>query len=609
MSVWMTVGDGSDTNRYFVDAANFTELFTSQEALQEEPVVLISETLWKLEYGGDPGVVGQTVRLSGREYVLAGVIPAGLAFPDQIQAWLPITRAVRRGRLGIAAIGRLEPGVTRDEAQAEFNSIAEYLQDWNPLSNRDRGLGLAPLASIISESVEPALKAMLAGVVLLLAISCANVASLLLVRLYRRTPELALFAALGAGRRQIFRRLLLESSLLAALGGVTGLAIAQISVPLLLRISPAALPQFMVMQVDWRVVAVTTGIMLLTLAAFAGLPLWWAVRQPSVRLLRSAGRGSTRGIRRFQSGLVIVDAALALVLLASSLVLIQNLNEVTKTHPGFVVEDLYALRVKASGTWASAHEKRVQFQAKLKEEIESLVGIESVSATHGLTLGGIQYWINLRFKARPELDGVQLAIFQLITPGFFQTLRAEVQKGRTFLPSDRKGTQQVTVVSEAFAAHFWSGVDPLGKQIKRARAEPDSPWWTVVGVVGDQRDRGLGQAIGPSLYFPQSQFERAFTAEMQLLIRTQPGIDQLARQVSQAIRRVDKQALLFELEPLAETLGETLRAERFLAVICAPLLSTRHPLIGSRSLRGDQLQYQSAATRDGSSNGSGCQDT
>ncbi|HSR68339.1 MAG TPA: ADOP family duplicated permease [Acidobacteriota bacterium] len=545
--------------------------FTVEEEEREASVCLISEELWRGQWGGEEDMVGRSLLLSGREYEVAGIVPANRAYPSGTDIYIPMTRQVRQGRLGMFGIGRLKPGVTYQQARQELQAVARYMREKDPQANRERGIDLEPLNTNLSSNVRPTLYALLAGVGFLLAIACANVASLVLVRVRRQRPEIALRTALGASRARVLRRMLLENGVLTLAAGAVGVALAYASVPLAMTLSPVPLPDFKSVSVDLRVLAFSGAVTVLSLLLSSLVPALSAASRNAADSLRQADRGSSGGLRRRHKLLLTLDGALALLLITGAGMTARNFAALQSTWPGFDPANLVQMRVTASDAWAGTHQGRADFIVQVEESLAALPSVEDAGATHATPFTDAQYWMSFVLRDQPpEREGEgELAIFYIVTPGYFKTLGLPLVQGRPIQASDRQDSMAAVVVSQSLAQRYWPGESALGKQIKPLRAADDS-WWTVVGVVADQRDRGLGEPEGPSFFVPHRQFERSYAASMNQLLRLRPGATgAIGESARKAVRSVDPQAVIYEMQSMEEILDESLSRERFSAVLSA----------------------------------------
>ena len=450
--VWMTVHGADEESKYFVDPKNFTELqqisqgfgvagtlpvnlnlsleaeprrvqsayatsnlfdllgipllrgrsFTLEEERAQIKACVISEEFWRGELGSRAGILDSRLHLNGVEYVIVGVAPQG-SYPDQAHVWIPVTEKVRQGRDGFLVVARLRPGVSLSAARQELERSADYLRRKDPVSNSDAGLAAGGLnESINNPGLDDNLWALLGVVGFLLAIACANVASLLLVRLHKQRPELAVRSALGAGRSRLLRRVLAESSLLALLGAGLGIGLAWAVTPALVALSPAQLPRFREIGLDLRVLGFAVGLAIATLLCFSALPAWRAARGNPAAGLGRAGRGSAASLSAFQRMLAVADVALALILLAGAGLMLNSYWRLQSTPPGFEPEGLYRARMVAPASRAETHQGRAGFIQEVEERLRALPGVEAVGSTHSHPVGGIQYWISFFSKTGPS---------------------------------------------------------------------------------------------------------------------------------------------------------------------------------------------------------------
>lgn len=632
INIWMTA-KGTEQNRYFVDAQMFTELqdltqgfevagvqpvdlnlsleaeprrvqgyyatsnffdllgvpllqgrsFSSEEERREEKVCVVSEEFWRGQMGSRPDLLQSKMLLGGVEHRVVGIARRG-SFPEQSHIWIPVTQAVRQGRYGFTVIGRMGPGTSLSAVNQQLKRLTDYFRKKDPVSNAVRGLAAGDLNGTINQrGLDENLWALLGVVGFLLAIACANLAALLLVRLHNQRPELAVRSALGAGRSRLLRRILIESSLLALLGALLGVGLAYAVTPALVAMSPAELPRFRELGVDGRVLGFAAALTIATLLCFSILPAWRAARaDPSVDLGRG-GRGRVGSLSFFQRLLAVADVGLALVLLAGAGLMLTSFWRLSATSAGFDPKGLYRVRLVTPASWAQTHQGRTAFIREVEERLTALPGVEEAGSSHSFPIGGIQYWLGFLLEDRPQqtIADAEMGLFQIVTPGFFNVMQMHPLRGRLLKRTDVNAPRRVAVVSEAFAEQYWPGGDPLGKRMRQARSHDKNAWWTIVGVVPDQKDRGLAEGIGPSIYFAEQLREPGFTPNADLFVRTKPGFEGTAAAIRQGIRSVDPDALLYDMAPMTEVMAETLQQERFSAVLTTILAGLALTLAGA----------------------------
>ena len=554
------------------------------------PVVVLGHGLWQRRWGGDRSVLGERLVLNDRSFEIIGVLPASFAPPEAIyhggvELWFPLAHVGDalddRSAAFLQTIGRVRAGVGLGAARSELSALGERLSAEYPDAG-ERGFWAEPLHARTVGDIGGTLFVLLGAVGVLLALACANVANLFLVRATDRARELAVRGALGAGRGRIARQLLTESVALALAGGVLGALLAVAGVRLFRALSPADIPRLAEVGVDLRVlgfalaVAVATGVLLGLLPALraggasAQLGLREAGRGASAQLaLREAGRSMTpgRGRARVRGALVVAQTALAIVLLAGGGLLVNTLIRLTRVDAGFDARDVAWMRVSLPDRYDTA-ERRATFFDALLERVRALPGVESAGAVHGLPLDGNRSLAAVRpegWTAPPGDDGVPAVSWLASAPGYFAALGIPLD-GRDFEPADRAGVEPVTIVSRAFAARFWPGAAAIGRTI-RFGANPDAPAIRVVGVASDVRQYGLAAAAEPMLYLPFAQGSRRWMA----VTARHDGRDAgaLIERMREAVWAMDPTLPIPESGTLAAHVAGSLVEPRFYATLLA----------------------------------------
>ncbi|MCI0628925.1 MAG: ABC transporter permease, partial [Acidobacteria bacterium] len=523
---------------------------------QRDAVVLLSSGLWQRRFGGDLGIVGRSIRLNDRSYSVIGVLPEWFrGITDRAEFWIPLHMLATaeffqaRGSRGPAVLARLKSDVSLVQAQAEMDAICKRLEQAYPDTNEGRGVELSPLHQELFGNIRGPLFVLLAAVGLVLLIACSNVANLLLVRSEARQREMAVRAALGAGRARVFAQLTAESCLLALLGAVAGLLAARWGIPALMAASPINLPSYVEPSIDLRVmlfaVVLTCGVGIL-------LGLAPAVHLRSVQLhdvFKQSSHQSSGGRqgRGFRNVLVVAEVAVAMLLLVGAGLLIRSLQQVIAIRLGYDPSQLLAMRVSlprlappASDT-GQLTQPDAQTAASAREllgRLAGLAGVEAVALGSDTPLTGASA-IFYTAEGQPPMtaQNVPRAYVHAVTPGFFRTLRIPFVAGRTFTEEELRGASNVAIVSENVAKRFWPGEDPIGKRIKGRREGSDSPWLTIVGVVNEMKYRGLpdNPTDDPDLFLPFSEPQRTFS----LLVRTAGEPSALTGSVRSVLREAD----------------------------------------------------------------------
>ena len=492
--------------------------FTKEEEAPNGPAtVILSYELWQRRFGGDPGVIGKVLQMSDRDRPIVGVLPAGFrvlmesgtGVSSNIEAWVPQNFWFNRNLRWLRVIGKLKPGISLEQAQADMDAIANRLQaDHEEYANTGVRFHPIPLHGDLVREVQPAILTLLAAVGFVLLIACANVANLLLARARGREKEIAIRAALGAGRRRILRQVLTESLLLGLLGGVAGLVLARWGVGLLLWLKPANLPRLEDIALDGTVLGFALAASLLTGLLFGLMPAWHSSRLELNEALKEGGRSSGQsGGARLRSALVVAQVALSLVLLIGAGLMIQTFLRLQRVDPGFRPDDLLTARVTVSPRKFPTPESRWRFYQQLQERLDTLPGVRSSSAISNLPLAVGFFTGPYAYDAATEESwGTLSADFLTALPNYFSTMGTRLTAGRDFDYLDSQDDRLAVIVDESLARQAWPGENPIGKRVKISvvPGQSDSPtaWAEVIGVAQHTRRYDLRREGRPQIYLP-----------------------------------------------------------------------------------------------------------
>ncbi len=537
-------------------------------------VAVLSYGLWQRRYGADPGIVGQKIRLNGREREVVGVMAPDFYFPSKaVELWVPMgwnqndISMVRRPHF-LRAVARLKPNVTIEQARAEMTTIAAQLETQYPDTNTQMGVGVGPLKEWIVEDTRLALVVFLVAVGFVLAIACANVANLMLARAAARIKEIAIRSALGARRAQIIRQLLTESLLLSIIGGALGLVFALWCRDLLIGFSPGNIPRLDETGLDGRVLGFTVGITLLTTLFFGLVPALQASKPDLTTALKEAGQkgGGTFQGRRLRSALVVAEIALSLVLVISAGLMIRSFLKLQKVDPGFRADNVLTMRISLPGVrYPEDNDARVFFE-QAQERIKNLPGVVSVGATTTPALKGYRWTGDMTIEGRPPEDYVREVRHKEITNDYFRAIGIPLVSGRFFDQSDNDKGLQSVIVNEAMARQYFSGEDPIGKRVKFGKPESRDNWEVIVGVVGNEKQDGLGKDVKPEVY--KSHLQDA-QSEMTFVMRTAVEPRSLVDAVRSEIRAMDKDLPPFDIKTMNDLLYASVARERFTMLLLA----------------------------------------
>jgi putative ABC transport system permease protein len=535
-------------------------------------VVILTYPTWQTRFGGDPDILGRTLRLNGVEHTVIGVLPRRVTFPtDEIALWTPLRQDATtwsRNRGGLRVVGRLAEGAGLGEASAEIDAIAARLAEDYPRSNADVG---ARLVSLPVDRYGPDLRltmyALMGAVALMLLIACINVANLLLSRAAARHREIAVRAALGAGRARVARLLLSESLILALAGGGLGLIAAVSGMALLRGAAPADVPRIDQIQLDPIVMAFTGLIAVLTGLLFGLMPALQAARADISTSLREGGRGGTAGAsrQRIQRALVVAQVALVLVVLTGTGLMTRSLASLLSVDPGFSSEGRFALTVSLTPEYDS-WEKVAAYRESALERLEALPGVTSVGAVLDLPLNSRNNLWDFLIEGRAANENDQRLITgaNIASPGYFQTMGIPLLQGRTFEASDREDATPVVVVSAAMARRFWPGEDVLGRRIALPWSSPTArAWRTIVGVVGDVRHADLREEGRPEMYLPFAQV--TWPRQMTFVGRADGDPGATLQAARNALWGVDDDQAVFEVTTVENVVVDALGTSRSVA--------------------------------------------
>ncbi|HET8646643.1 MAG TPA: ABC transporter permease, partial [Vicinamibacteria bacterium] len=479
---------------------------------------------------------------------------------------------------------RLKPGVSREQATAAVAAVARNLAQRHPEAHGGGFTARAdPIESRYTGDIKPALLVLLGAVAFVLLIACANVSNLLLARATDRQREIAVRASLGASRGRLVAQLLTESLVLALAGGALGVALAVWGVDALLGLFPTAIanvaiPRMDQIQVDGPVLVFALALSVATGLLFGLFPALQTARVATAESLREGGRGSTESprSRRFRSGLVVSEFALALVLTTGAALLIRSFLRLSGGDLGFDARGVTTARLMLPDYKYEGPEKKRAFAQAVIERVRALPGVEAAGATTFVPLSGWHGNRAVEVEGRPPAapEDRLRAEFRSIDEGFFSALRIPLRQGRTFTPDDREGAPAVAVVNEAFVRRFFPGQDPLGRrfemqvaQLRPAALQVTPQWRQIVGVVGDIRHFGLAQEAEPEVYLPYAQEPVALVS---LVVRTRPGLD-VAAGLRQAVWSVDRDQPVLALLPLEQLAAESVTLRRVSTILLGGL--------------------------------------
>ncbi|HVG32958.1 MAG TPA: ABC transporter permease [Pyrinomonadaceae bacterium] len=544
--------------------------FANEEGRLGAPMtIVISHRLWQRRFGGDPSIVGRTIeRVEGPTTVI-GVMPPDFRFPSFAEAWVPFSRDSSEMQLRsryFQVFGRLKNGQSLESAQAEMATITSRLESSHPESNKGLTARLTPLKERLTGETRPALLVLLGAVGFVLLIACANVANLLLARAATRRKEMVIRLALGASRAQLMQQLLIESVLLALVGGAIGLLLAVWGVDLLIGLLPQSKEVYQLpnaVRIDGVVLGFTLLVSVLTGLLFGLVPGWQASR-PNVNEWLKEGSHATESARRQRTRavLIVTEFALALVLLIGAGLLIQSFVRLRSVELGYEPHGLLTMWISAPFSKYHDDESRARLYTQVLEQVRQVPGVEGATVTSGLPFGFLSFPFNI--EGDPLPSGDVNAHYSAISPGYFNVLKAPLTAGRDFTERDDRRSTEVAIINEALARQYFNGRDPLGQKIsiaymgKRAVRE-------VVGVVGNIKQDELGKPSEPEIYVPYQQQPWLGQA---LVIRTTTADPlTLKNDVQRAIWAVDQDQPVSKAETVDQMLSNLVAEPRLYTLL------------------------------------------
>ncbi|HSJ64648.1 MAG TPA: ABC transporter permease [Gemmatimonadaceae bacterium] len=551
----------------------------SADALPDgEPVVVLSEALWRRDFGADPAIAGRRIMLDGAPTTVLGVAPGPLDYPHGTEIWTPRTfdeedLTTQRGAHYLGVIARLAPGAAMRQATGQIAAVGDRLATEYPTTNARTSATLLPLRESIVGDAKPALYLLVGAVALVLLIACANVANLFVARALSRRRDLALRQAVGASRGRLARLVLVESVLLAGAGGGLGLLLAAWGTPLLARLRP----DDTILQsaaIDGRVLIATLVVSMISGLLFGVFPALRLVPARGIsQQLMGGGRGSfvTREAHRARRFLVVSEMTLAFVLLVGAGLLLRSFIALQGTALGFETASRLTFSLQTPDATYDTADRVDAFYTQVMERLRTLPGVEVAGATQGLPLSGNSYGISTHSIDGRELSndessrlGTQLRV---VRPGYFSAMGIPVLRGRAIAERDRSGAANAIMLNETAARLLFPGTDPLGHEVlthtsfglRRGRAGG-----TVVGIVGDTRDRGADEESSPMIYLSHAQFP---LSSMQVVLRANGEPEALARAARAAVAAIDPNVPVFELQTMEARFSVSVAQPRFLLTL------------------------------------------
>jgi putative ABC transport system permease protein len=538
-----------------------------EDVVDHGDLVILSEGLWRRRYGADPNVLGKIIRVDNSPHKVIGVMPATFRFPQvQPELWEPRVIGPNSPGRSLSVLARLRPGATISSAQADMNVIATQLQQERPDFDAKWGITIVGLREHAIGNVRTPLLVLLGAVGVVLLIACANVANLMLMRAASRGREVAVRAALGAGAMRIARQLLVESTMLSAIGGAVGLLIGVWAVKLLAAALPdtIAYANLKTIQIDATVFLFTLLVSLGTGILFGLAPAIKAARTDVQASLKDGGRGFSAGRSYARSALVVAEVALSMILLISAGLLIKSFSRLANVNPGFDAPHVLSMALAPWGRFKT-ETQLVEFVRQVLDRVRALPGVEAAGTTHFLPLSGMGsatgFW--RADQAAPEHGSEPITEVACVMPGYFAAMGIPVQRGRVFDDRDREGAPATVVINRAAARLLYPGEDPVGKQLTVEWDHPDQPY-EIVGVVGDIRQRSLDQDTRPGIFLSMAQ---APTAPLVLVARAHGDPKRLTVAMQAQVHALDHDMPISDIKTMDEYISESVAPARFNTVL------------------------------------------
>jgi putative ABC transport system permease protein len=534
---------------------------------------VLSHELWQSKYAADPAILGKNITLEGQSYTVVGVAVPGFRFPIQSsppQLWTSLGEdanammgdrpaTAERGQHMLDVIARLKPGVSLIQARAEMNVIAEALARQYPNDNGKRyATYLVPEMERLVGDTRPGLLMLLAAVGCVLLIACADLANLMLARATKRNKEIAIRAALGAGRGRVVRQLLTESVLLSVVGGALGLAFSALAIQALLRFGPESVPRLSQVGLDWHVLVFTLLVAVVTGLIFGLAPALHGSRMNLANSLKDRAQDSgVGGQHRMRAALVVAETAIGLVLLVGAGLLIRSFYSLLHVDPGFDPHNVLTMRVDLPDSRYS-EQQQIGFYRDLLRRVQDLPGVVAAGGIFPLPLTTSDLNVSFGIEGRPVPEAEEpSAGFRAISPTYFQTMGIQLLRGRAFDERDNEKSALVVIINQEFARRYFPNQDPIGKRIKPGFSIHGKPLMReIVGIVGAVKDRSLRGNFRPEFYF---NYPQAMVGDMTICVRTVKDPRSLTSAVQHAIASTDKRVPVYDVRTMDDYIAAAVR--------------------------------------------------
>jgi putative ABC transport system permease protein len=549
----------------------------ADDVLNGPKVVILSDGLWRRRFGGDSRIVGQQIRLDDQPYTVVGVMPGRFenVLSPSAQAWAPLQydsgnvsdQESREWGHHLRMIGRLRTGVRQERAKTDLAWIASTPVTEFPRPSYvslDQGFVVDSLQDDVTRGVKPALVAVFGAVILVLLIACVNVTNLVLVRSAQRQGEIAIRAALGAPRRRVRRQLVTESLLLAILGGIVGMFVTEFGIRILLALSPSGLPRMNEIRLNASVFLFACGVVLLVGVVVGLVPSWQALRRDLQGTLQEGSQRVAGSHQRIRQSFVVMEVALALLLLVTTGLLFHSVRRLLAVPPGFDAANVISLQIQTNGRRYDDGRISNQFFSQALEAVRRVPGVTAAAFTSQLPLSGDLDVYGAQFED-DEPDVAFPSYCYAVTADYFDTLRIPLRRGRLLDAHDTEKTPPVVLISESLAKRRFPNQDPLGKRL-HIGGRNGTPEFTIIGVVGDVKQMSLGMNDSDAVYTTTTQWtypERALS----LVVRGRGDVSALVAAIKNAIWSVDNDQPIVRIAPMEALLAESAAERRFVLIL------------------------------------------
>jgi predicted permease len=564
-------------------APQYGRTFTAAEDVPNGPrLVVLGHGLWQRRYAGDIGIIGRAIQINGEPFQVIGIMPRDFVLPTDFQnpsptvLWMPQqwnSATTDHGNHGFYAAARLTPGATVSQARDEMHRIAQAMtaEGLYPRQMQFDTVVLTLREEVVG-GVRRAIWLLFGAVGFLLLIACANVANLLLARAEARHREIAVRSALGAGRRRVLRQLLTESLVLAGISAAAGLALAATGARLLAWWNPASIPRVASVRLDTRVLLFTVAIALLTTVVFSLAPSLRLLRTDLTESMKEGGMNATTGgaRQRFRNTLVVVEMALAVILLVGAGLMLRTLWSLQRIDLGFNPSGVLTMRVSLPESTYPKPEQVVAFYSQLAENVRALPGVMSAGAARSLPLGSTIGDFGLGVDGYVPPPGTNAkGDWQIVTDGYLEAMGEQLVRGRAITRADTIDSQLVALINEEMARRYWSGRDPIGGRF-RIGSDMSRPWVTVVGIVKDVHHNGVADVVKEKFYVPHRQWYRSTgfpIRAMSVIVRTSGSPSSQTASVRNVVRQLDPNLPVADVRPMIEVVGAAMSTPRFTSAL------------------------------------------